>query len=648
MFSLRTLAKNIDMARDDMVFDDLRQIERERLSWAIAQQIRQSIDLQKILSTTVTEVRQFLQTDRVVIYRFNPDWSGVVVAESVDAPWISTLDVTIADPCFQNNWVELYKQGRVKAIANVNAADLNPCHIELLAKYQVQANMVVPILQGNGEDSDATQPRRWGDVAIPNRLWGLLIAHHCASPRQWEPLETDLLLSLSTQVALAIQQAELYQQARTQIGRQRRMQGQLSKLNRSLRVLLDCNKLLVQATHESKLLQDICQVIITVGGYQLAWVGLTDAEATKPLSFRGQAFEAREFELPPFAESELAEVNAEFITEALRTQHPSFTQNLTLKSSSTGVEQNYAVAIALPLQEQDFSGVLTIYSKVAQAFDLAEVELLKELAENLSHGLMSLRARLMLKQANEKLSELEAELRQSLAQEKELSDLKSRIITTVSHEYRTPLTTIQSSAELLEVYRHKWDNDKQLKHFHRIQSTVKHMTTLINDVLFVNKAEFDKLDFNPALIDLASFFQELVDELQCTVSNSHYLTFVNLHECGQGNFDVKLLRQILTNLISNAIKYSPKGGTVKINLTCEDNHIIFQVIDQGIGIPIEDQEHLFKSFNRASNVGTIAGTGLGLSIVKKCVERQGGQITVKSEIGVGTTFTVRLPLDITK
>jgi signal transduction histidine kinase len=253
-----------------------------------------------------------------------------------------------------------------------------------------------------------------------------------------------------------------------------------------------------------------------------------------------------------------------------------------------------------------------------------------------------------LKQANEQLRGLEADLRQALAQEKELSELKSRIITTISHEYRTPLTTISSSAELLENYRYKWDDDKQLKHFQRIQASVKHMVALVNDVLFLSRADFEKLEFHPAPLNLVTFFREIVEELQSTVGNKYNLTFTSLGDCTIVSLDAKLLRQILTNLLSNAIKYSPNGGSVKVLLTCEDNKVIFQVQDEGIGIPTEDQQKLFESFSRASNVGTIAGTGLGLSIVKKCLDLHGGQIAVKSEVGVGTTFAVSLPKHVTQ
>ncbi|NEQ23445.1 MAG: hybrid sensor histidine kinase/response regulator [Microcoleus sp. SIO2G3] len=247
-----------------------------------------------------------------------------------------------------------------------------------------------------------------------------------------------------------------------------------------------------------------------------------------------------------------------------------------------------------------------------------------------------------LQQANERLRRLEGELRQSLMQEKELSELKSRIITTISHEYRTPLTTIASSAELLEGYSYQCDNERQLKHFRRIQSSVKHMTALVNDVLFLTKVEFEKQEFQASPLNVVAFFEEIIDEVQPTISDKHHLTFTSHCKYPEHNLDAKLLRQILTNLLSNAIKYSPEGGAVSVQLNCEETCILFSITDEGIGIPKENKEKLFESFNRATNVGTIAGTGLGLSIVKKCVDLHRGQIIVESKVGEGTTFTVKL------
>ena len=231
----------------------------------------------------------------------------------------------------------------------------------------------------------------------------------------------------------------------------------------------------------------------------------------------------------------------------------------------------------------------------------------------------------------------------ALAQEKELSEMKSRIITTISHEYRTPLAIISSSTELLETYRYKWDEAKQLQHFGRIQSSVEHMTALLNDVLFLNQAEFEKLSCQPVPMNLVAFLKELMDEQEATTGNQHCLNFTHVGEESQFLGDAKLLRQILTNLIDNAIKYSPRGGTVTVSLILEETQVILSCLDEGIGIPVEDQQELFKSFSRASNVGTIGGIGLGLAIVKKCVDLYSGQITVDSVVGSGTKFTVTLP-----
>jgi signal transduction histidine kinase len=239
----------------------------------------------------------------------------------------------------------------------------------------------------------------------------------------------------------------------------------------------------------------------------------------------------------------------------------------------------------------------------------------------------------------------EEELHKALEKERELSELKSRIITTISHEYRTPLTTILSSAELLENYEHKFSKEKKLTHLQRIQTSTRHLTNLVNDVMFVGQAELGRLEFNPAPLDLEQFCQKLVEELSTGMQNQTTLTSNIRGNCTNACLDEKLLRQILTNLLSNAIKYSPDGGTVRFDLKCADGLADFCIQDSGIGIPEEDLPQLFESFHRASNVGTIPGTGLGLGIVKKCVDLHGGQISVNSMVGVGTTFTVTLPLN---
>lgn len=238
---------------------------------------------------------------------------------------------------------------------------------------------------------------------------------------------------------------------------------------------------------------------------------------------------------------------------------------------------------------------------------------------------------------------VEADIRTALEKEKELSELKSRFVTMTSHEFRTPLSTILSSTELLEYYSHKWSEEKKTTHLQRIQSSVKHMTNLLDDVLLIGKAEAGKLDFKPTILNIQEFCSDLVEEAQLT-SSTHTIAFRSYAQCVDVCLDEKLLRHILSNLLSNAIKYSPQGSTVCFELNCNSTDVVFRIQDRGIGIPKTDLDNLFNSFHRASNVGTISGTGLGLAIVKKSVDLHGGTITVQSEIGVGTSFTVTIPI----
>lgn len=255
-----------------------------------------------------------------------------------------------------------------------------------------------------------------------------------------------------------------------------------------------------------------------------------------------------------------------------------------------------------------------------------------------------------LKTANEQLQQeitqrqrVEKELREALEREKELGKLKSRFICMTSHEFRTPLTAILGSTELLRHYSHSWTDNKKQLYFDRIQGNVQHMIQLLEDVLLLGKAEAGKLKFEPEKIDLVQFCRTLVAELQYFPGTKHTLVFSEQFMFTDVYMDEQLLRQILGNLLSNAIKYSSIGSTVRFTLACEDETVIFQIQDQGIGIPPEDLQYVFESFYRAKNVSNIAGTGLGLAIVKKAVDLHGGQISVMSEVGVGTTFTVKMP-----
>lgn len=246
----------------------------------------------------------------------------------------------------------------------------------------------------------------------------------------------------------------------------------------------------------------------------------------------------------------------------------------------------------------------------------------------------------------------EVEIQNALAYAKALqkeaqegSKLKSEYLSMATHEFRTPLCVIKYSALLLQDYGHQWNDEKKQQHLQRIQIAVDSMNQLLEDVLTLGEADAGKLKCNFVSLDVVSFCKNLVEAMQWSVGQGYILKFATYGNCTTAYLDEKLLWHLLNNLLSNAIKYSPQGSTVSLTLSCTPESIRFEVQDCGIGIPLEDQKLLFEPFRRATNVGKTPGTGLGLAIVKRSVDLHGGQITVESQVGRGTTFIVTLPVN---
>lgn len=236
-------------------------------------------------------------------------------------------------------------------------------------------------------------------------------------------------------------------------------------------------------------------------------------------------------------------------------------------------------------------------------------------------------------------------LRLELEQQADLLKLKERFISVVSHEFRTPLSVIVSSSELINNYYDRMPKERQLKHLEVILTQAQFMTHLLDDVLTINKARAGKLDFNPTLLNLTSFCQETMERIEAVDNGKHTLVMTHEGDMSAVRMDVKMLQHILVNLLSNAVKYSPQGGNVRLELKREPDAVMLRVSDEGIGIPEESLQYLFEPFHRAKNIGEIGGTGLGLAIVKESVDRHGGTITCETALHVGTTFTVRLPVE---
>lgn len=242
------------------------------------------------------------------------------------------------------------------------------------------------------------------------------------------------------------------------------------------------------------------------------------------------------------------------------------------------------------------------------------------------------------------LQEKEEKLKAALQKEKELNEIKSRFISTVSHEFRTPLATIRSSSQMLQRYSEKLSAEEQTSYLAEIDDMCVRLTELLEDILYIRKAEASKIDFRPEVIDLQLISNEIIQQLLRLNDKKDRIVLEIFGEQNTLYLDKKLIRHVLTNLLTNALKFSPANTNIQLQLYFEKEYTLIKVIDQGYGIPENAKKNLFQPFFRAENIKNIQGTGLGLSIIKSCVESHGGRIFFDSKQGLGTTFTIELPV----
>ena len=534
-----------------------RQNRRSQLLATITLKIRQSLDLEEILQTTVNEVRSLLQVDRVLILRVFPDGTGsAVVTESVVSHLPSLLNRQFLPEIFPIEYHQMYRKGRIQAIEALENAQISPCHAQFLEDLGIQSKLVVPIIYAD-------------------ELWGLLIAHQCNSQRTWDNFEIELLQQLANQAAITISQSQLLQA----VQESEKQFRQLTENINEVFWLFDPDK---------------NQVLYISPAYEKLWGYHRESLYKHPQSWLDAVYQE----------------DREVVIAAVEKSH----------QGQEFFNQEYRIISTDGSLHWIWGREFPIHNERGEIYRIAGI------AENITDR----------KQAEE-------EINKSLEQEKELNELKSSFISMVSHEFRTPLSTILLSSELLQNYSHKWDQTKKNKAFKRIHSSVKTMSKLLEDVLVIGKSEAGKQEFNPVLLNPILFCEELVSEIQLTIALTHKINFVTKGDGNNAYLDEKLLRQILNNLMTNAVKYSSPSSTVHLLCDCQEEIVVFEVRDEGIGIPLEDQKHLFETFHRASNVGQIPGTGLGLAIVKQSVDLHQGEINIQSQVGAGTTFIVKLP-----
>ena len=234
-------------------------------------------------------------------------------------------------------------------------------------------------------------------------------------------------------------------------------------------------------------------------------------------------------------------------------------------------------------------------------------------------------------------------LQRALQNERKLSEMRSNFFSMTSHQFRTPLSTILLSVELLQKYGQRWDEQKRLEHLGRIQQAAKRLNSMLEDILVIGRVESGRYVCTPKEFDLVSFCRQTIREFTTNDQEQHEVVF----QCDQDVLpvyhDLDVMHRVIDNLLSNAIKYSPKGSRVTVQITTEGDQVLLVVEDQGIGIPESDIKYLFQPFQRGSNAGDFPGTGIGLTIIQKSVELMNGSVSLRSKVGQGTTFMVRFP-----
>ena len=303
-----------------------------------------------------------------------------------------------------------------------------------------------------------------------------------------------------------------------------------------------------------------------------------------------------------------------------------------------------SVPIVVLTNTNDDALAIEAVRRGAQDFLVKRLVNVDVLVRSLQYAIERKRAAVALHEAKEALEMQVQERTAELKKAQELNQLKSEFVSMLSHDFRNPLTTILASAGLLQNGDGKLSEERKRAICQRIRAASYNMAHLLDEVLLIGRADSGKLECQPTLLDLESFCRQLLEELQLGADQKNLsLGFVSQDRLGQVALDDRLLRHILLNLLTNAIKYSPEGGMVRLELKVRQSAVTFRVGDRGIGVPEEEVDKIFNPFYRASNVGRISGNGLGLAMVKRCVEAHRGEIQVESKNEEGTTFTVVLP-----
>lgn len=646
----------IDDITDQKQAEAIRQQQAEqthRLS-QIANQIRESLELQEIFSLYVNGAREFLQTDRVVVFRFRPNWSSTVLTESIALGWDTLIGQIFEDPCFAES-KSFYQQGQIKAIADIHTANLTPCYLTFLETLQVRAILTLPILnQGH--------------------LWGLLVIHHCCTPRSWSAFEIDSLEQLTSQVGSSIGQLELYQQVQCANAE---LEHQVKIRTAELQLASEFEATLKRITDRVRDNLDEDQILQTAVRELAIGIGVTGCNAAiYDLENRTSkvSYEYTDSLAPLQGRTVIMDNFPEGYRQLLQGYYFQFC------SLVPNPLRGHVAMLACPIvDDQGVLGDLWLVSQKHRAFNDQDIRLVQQVANQCA---IAIRQARLYQKAQAQVEALET-----------LNLLKDDFLSTVSHELRTPISNIKLATQMLEINlerQHLLDNPSSPlgRYFQILKNECQREISLINDLLDLSRLETGADTPIWQTVDLATWIPRLVQPfLERAHSQNQIFQLDLLLNPPSFITDPSRLERILSELLSNACKYTPTGETItlsvqltqpKVSALSKDSlretsamsgnnwgglttamlddqgasaiaspkpSLSFQISNSGVEISPEQLTRIFDKFYRIPNNDPWkhGGTGLGLALVKKLVEPLGGSIQATSCDRL-TRIMVELPL----
>ncbi len=559
-----------------------RQYERSQLLSDITLKIRQSLDLNTILETAATEVKQFLLADRVLVFelKLHAEGLGTVVQEAVNPGFTQVYSYDLFDPCLKQRFVERYCQGRISAIEDIDCADIQPCHAEFLKQFEVKANLVVPILQQNS-------------------LWGLLICHQCDRPRQWTPMETELLRQVADQIGIALSQSQLLHHLEQQV---KARTIELSAANAQLQQEIEERRQVEQALRTSE-----AQLRLTTDALP-ALIAYVDSQ--QRYQFVNKTYEAWHG-IPK------AELIGHHVRDLLKAD----------------IYQQIKPAIEQALSGQRTTVETKITFKDKTLHHISGTYIPNTSADGEVKGFFF--------------------LGNDVSEQNEVARMKNEFISIVSHELRTPLTSIYGSLKLLKMTTESSFSKDDLDMLNIAVSSSKRLIRLVNDILDLERIESGKVTLIKQRCYAGQMLSQAADAMMMQ-ANKQGIAIATQADSIEFWADPDHIHQTLTNLLSNAIRFSPQGATIwltaQVNARearANNREVLFSVKDQGRGIPANKLEAIFERFQQvdASDAREKEGTGLGLPICHNIVRKHGGRIWVESALGQGSIFYFTLPIE---